>query len=172
MTPEEFKNRLLPIKNKLYRFALSFSNNRQEAEDTVQEVYLKMWDMRKDLKKYRSTEALMMTITKNVSLDKLKEKKNKAISLNEQIAGSVFDENPERKTEQSDLMKKLKEIIRNLPEQQKTVVHLRDVEGYDFEEIIKITGYDMNYLRVNLSRGRKKIRETMIKIHDYETGRN
>lgn len=172
MTPEEFKNRLLPIKNKLYRFALSFSNNRQEAEDTVQEVYLKMWDMRKDLKKYRSTEALMMTITKNVSLDKLKGKKNKAISLNEQIAGSVFDENPERKTEQSDLMKKLKEIIRNLPEQQKTVVHLRDVEGYDFEEIIKITGYDMNYLRVNLSRGRKKIRETMIKIHDYETGRN
>lgn len=172
MTPEEFKNRLLPIKNKLYRFALSFSNNRQEAEDTVQEVYLKMWDMRKDLKKYRSTEALMMTITKNVSLDKLKGKKNKAISLNEQIAGSVFDENPERKTEQSDLMKKLKEIIRNLPEQQKTVVHLRDVEGYDFEEIINITGYDMNYLRVNLSRGRKKIRETMIKIHDYETGRN
>ena len=78
MTPEEFKTRLLPVKNKLFRFALSLLQNRQEAEDSVQEVYIKMWKMRNDLGKYKSTEALMMTITRNHCLDKLKSKKKQS----------------------------------------------------------------------------------------------
>ena len=51
MTPEEFKTRMLPVKNKLFRLALSLLHNRQEAEDSVQEVYMKMWKMRNDLGK-------------------------------------------------------------------------------------------------------------------------
>ena len=70
MTAEEFKTRLLPVKNKLYRFALSLMQNKQEAEDAVQEVYLKMWNMRNNLEKYKSTEALMMTITKLTCLSR------------------------------------------------------------------------------------------------------
>lgn len=167
MTAEEFKTRLLPIKNKLYRFALSLLANRQEAEDAVQEVYLKMWNMRNSLEKYKSTEALMMTITKNQCLDKLKLKKNKAVSLEIEHYNHSAD-SPQEKTEQADLVGKVRELIKNLPEQQKIIVHLRDVEGYDFEEIVKITGQDLNYVRVNLSRGRKKVRETINKIQSYE----
>lgn len=170
MTAEEFKTRLMPVKNKMFRFALSLLNNRQEAEDVVQEVYLKMWSMRTDLIKYKSTEALMMTITKNLCLDKLKSKKNKAFSLNESMDGPVFVDDPGKKAENSDLVSKVIEAITKLPDQQKTIVHLRDIEGYDFEEIANMTGFDMNYLRVNLSRGRKKIRETMLNIQNYETG--
>jgi RNA polymerase sigma-70 factor (ECF subfamily) len=170
MTTEEFKSRLLPAKNKLYRFAFSLLSNREEAEDAVQEVYLKMWDMRNDLGQYKSTEALMMTITRNHCLDKLKVKKNKAYSLNTEYNKSTTDD-VQKKTEQSDLIQKVKMVMQKLPEQQRTIVHLRDVEGYDYDEILKITGYEMNYVRVNLSRGRKKIRETINHLQSYESER-
>lgn len=170
MTAEEFKTRLLPVKNKMFRFAYSLLTNRQEAEDAVQEVYLKMWDMRSELTKYRSTEALMMTITKNLCLDKIKTKKNKAVSLNVNI-NTHSNNNPQQLTEQTDLVDKVKQVIQKLPEQQKVIVHLRDIEGCDFEEIMKITGHDLNYVRVNLSRGRKKVRETIIKLQSYEAER-
>ncbi len=170
MTAEEFKTRLMPVKNKLFRFALSLLMNRQEAEDAVQEVYLKMWNMRKDLGKYKSTEALMMTITKNHCLDRIKTKKNKATSLDIKTH-DLNSESPLERTEQSDMVNKIKQIIQYLPEQQKTIVHLRDIEGYEFEEVMEITGFDLNYVRVNLSRGRKKIRETIKNIHKYETSK-
>jgi RNA polymerase sigma factor (sigma-70 family) len=170
MTAEEFKSRLLPAKNKLFRLASTLLANRQEAEDAVQEVYLKMWDMRNNLAKYKSTEALMMTITRNHCLDKLKMKKNKALSLNEDLH-STQQHYLERNTEFTDLVQKVKNILLQLPEQQKTIVHLRDIEGYDYEEIVKITGFDMNYVRVNISRGRKKIRETIQKMESYDTSR-
>ena len=168
MTTEEFQSRLLPVKNKLFRFALSLLVNRQEAEDAVQEVYLKMWNMRKDLGKYKNTEALMMTITKNHCLDKIKVKKNKAASL-DLNTHDINTDNPLEKTEHKEMVHKIKQIIQSLPEQQKTIVHLRDIEGYEFKELMEITGFDLNYVRVNLSRGRKKVRETINKIHKYET---
>lgn len=170
MTAEEFKKELLPVKNKLFRLASILLANRQEAEDAVQEVYLKMWDMRNDLGKYKSKEALMMTITRNHCLDKLKSKRNRAVSLNEEINASA-DHNIEKHSEYSDLVRKVKSIIVKLPEQQKTIIHLRDIEGYDYEEIVKITGFDMNYVRVNISRGRKKIRETIETLQQYDTSR-
>jgi len=58
----------------------------------------------------------------------------------------------------SDLVQKVKKMMKDLPEQQQSIMHLRDVEGYDFEEIGEITGFDANYIRVNLSRARKKIK--------------
>jgi RNA polymerase sigma-70 factor (ECF subfamily) len=170
MTAEEFKTRLLPVKNKLFRFALSLLSNRQEAEDAVQDVYLKMWSMRNDLGKYKNTEALMMTITRNHCLDKLKLKKNKASSLNIEVNHHLADD-ADKVSEQTDMINKIKRLIQQLPEQQKTIVHLRDVEGYEFEELMKITGYDLNYIRVNLSRGRSKIRESIMKMQSYETSK-
>lgn len=170
MTAEEFKSRLMPVKNKLFRLALSLLSNRQEAEDAVQEVYLKMWDMRSDLVKYKSTEALMVTITRNLCLDKLKSKKNKAISLNHVFNVSEKN-NPESKAEEMDMVDTIKQIMLQLPVQQKTIIHLRDIEGYGYEEIVKITGFELNYVRVNISRGRKKIRETIQKMQSYDTSK-
>ena len=155
----------------MFRFAYSLLSNRQEAEDAVQEVYLKMWDMRTELAKYKSTEALMMTITKNLCLDKIKTKKNKAISLNVSINPHSSND-PQDITERLDLVNRVKQVIQKLPEQQKVIVHLRDVEGCDFEEIMKITGQELNYVRVNLSRGRKKIRETIQNLQSYEAERH
>lgn len=170
MTAEDFKITLLPLKNKLFRLAFRLLNNREEAEDVVQEVYLKIWKLRSELGKYKSVEALMMTITRNMCLDKLKSKSNKFSTLNEDLhAGCTEDFMV--KSEQNEKVEKVKMLMQTLPEQQKTIMHLRDVEGYDFEEILKITGYDLNYIRVNLSRARKKIRETLLNFQKHETER-
>jgi len=170
MTSEDFKKDLLPIKNKLFRLAFRLLANRQEAEDAIQEIYLKLWNMRNELKKYRNVEGLMMTMTKNLCLDKLKSKKNKFSRLNDQIS-SDNRINPQEQSELTDVVQKVRQLIQKLPDQQKTIVHLRDIEGYEFDEIMEITGFDMNYVRVNLSRGRKKIKETIQKIHSYESAR-
>ena len=167
MDTEEFKIRILPLKNNLFRFALRLMRNREEAEDVVQEVMLKIWSMRFDLRKYESVEALMMTITRNQCLDRLKMKKNKAVSLVFDVGENV-DDNPYRYSERRDMVKTVMNIVDRLPEQQRTIIQLRDVEAYSFEEMTEITGFDQNYIRVNLSRARKKIRETIEKLQKNE----
>lgn len=170
MTPEEFKTELLPLKNKLFRLAWHLTGQREEAEDVVQEVYLKIWDMRHRLGKYKSVEGLLVTMTRNRSLDRLQRKKNKMLPLKPEIIHRSEDD-LQRQTEVSDLVQKVKKMMADLPEQQQTIMYLRDVEGYDFEEIAEITGFDGNYIRVNLSRARKKIRMEIEKIEKYGMGK-
>jgi len=77
-------------------------------------------------------------------------------------------ENPHEQSEQRDLVDKVMRMMDQLPRQQRTIIQLRDVEAYSFEEMAEITGYDKNYLRVNLSRARKKIRESIEKLQQNE----
>ena len=171
MTPEEFKIELLPLKNKLFRLAWHLTGQQEEAEDVVQEVYLKVWDMRHQLEKYKSVEGLLVTMTRNRCLDRLRRKKNRMLSLKPEIFHRSSDD-LQRQTEVSDLVQKVKKMMMDLPEQQRTIMHLRDVEGYEFEEIAEIMGRDGNYIRVNLSRARKKIRLEIEKIEKYGTGKD
>lgn len=169
MTTEEFKSVLLPKKNKLFRLAIFLLKNREEAEDTVQEIYLKLWDMKEKLAKYNNIEAVMMTMTRNRCLDKLKTKREKFGSLNEEINSHSYI-SPMDRTIQEDMVVHVKAFLNQLPEQQKTILHLRDVEGYEYNEIKKITGFELNYIRVNLSRARKSIRESLLKLEENELG--
>jgi RNA polymerase sigma-70 factor (ECF subfamily) len=171
MTIKEFKTKLLPLKNKLFRLSLNLMNNKDDAEDAVQEAYIKIWKMQDKINSVKNIEAFMMTITRNICLDKLKSKRNKFLTLVDDIT-KVTSSNPYEITEQADLVNKVKQSMQQLPEQQRTLIHLRDIEGYEFHEILEITGWDMNYMRVNLSRGRKKIKETILKLQHYETARN
>ena len=72
MHPAEFTQRIAPMQNKLFRFALRFVADAAEAEDIVQEALIKVWNRRNELDQYRNLEAWCMTVTKNLALDKLK----------------------------------------------------------------------------------------------------
>lgn len=170
MTIKEFKINLLPLKNRMFRLSLRLLNNRDDAEDAVQEVFVKIWNMKRKLDDIKNKEAFAMTVTRNHCLDKLKSKKNKFMTLNEEISMQEVPD-PHENLESNDLIKNVQKIMSELPEQQRTIVHLRDIEGYDYDEIVNITGWAMNYLRVNLSRGRKRIKEAIIKMHQYEGAR-
>lgn len=171
MTTESFKTEVLPIKNKLYRFALRMLSNHEEAQDTVQEVFLRLWSKREKLDEYRSIEAFAMIITKNLCLDKLKSSRNRNIELKDQLEtpGSIT---PYDHTEKTDMKNQVINIIDTLPEQQKMVIQMRDVEGLGYDEIAEVMEMSLNNVRVNLSRARKKVRDILIKAQNYEFSNN
>jgi RNA polymerase sigma factor (sigma-70 family) len=174
MNATEFKKRLLPVNQKLLRLSFRFLGNFQEAEDIVQEVYMKLWAMRDKLHNVNNLEAFSITVTKNLCLDKLKARRT--VSLDAQLTTmtnrEMLGDNPHQQSENREAVAIIKQIIDTLPEQQKNVIILRDIEQYDFEEIQNITGLDINYIRVNLSRARKYVREELTKFHAYGTERN
>jgi RNA polymerase sigma-70 factor (ECF subfamily) len=171
MTVETFKIEVLPLKNKLYRFACRLLNNNMDSEDIVQEVMLKLWARREKLGEYKSIEAFAMVILKNMCLDRLKAKGYRTDDLDDRKNESGGF-SPHTSLELSDTTEKVKTIINTLPEHQRMIIHLRDIEGYEFEEIAEIMQMSLNTIRVNLSRARKKVRETLVKKYSYEFTRN
>ncbi len=75
MSPEEFRNEVIPMGRKLYAFAFRFLNSREESEDVAQEVITRLWEKRSELIRYKSVEALAMTMTRNLCIDRLRHNK-------------------------------------------------------------------------------------------------
>lgn len=168
MELQAFKSKVLPIKDKLFRIALSLVHSVEEAEDILQDVMVKLWDKRSQWEEYRSLEAFAVTITKNLCLDKLKSKKHKGhLDVQEMEIDSGFL-SPYKRIELDDSVKTMVKVFQNLPEQQRLLLTLRDVEGYSYEEIAEQTGLEINNIRVGISRARKKAREDFLRIADYE----
>ena len=155
-----------PVKDKMYRLALRLLVSREAAEDATQEVLIKLWNRNSKLKHYANLEAFVMTVTKNHCLDQLKLKQNN----NLKIVHSNYESrenNIHSQLEFSDELEQVSRILKDLPEQQKLIFQLRDVEQYEFEEISEITQMNETAIRVTLSRVRKRIREELQKKHSY-----
>ena len=167
MNVQIFKSAVFPVQAKLFRLASLMLKNEEEAEDTVQEALLKLWLNRQNLKNYRSIEALAVVITKNLCLDKLRSSRWRTTQTEDHPDGQVSMPDPHQITEQSDSCNILLQLMQQLPEQQKLVVHLRDVEDYSYEEIEQVTGMGINNIRVTLSRGRQSLRKMYIKVNAY-----
>jgi len=170
MDLQEFKSRVLPVRQKLYRLAVFMLRDKEEAEDILQDVFLKLWSNKHKLETYTSIEAFAMTITKNICLDKMKAGKRRQ---QVDISGMELDSleaSPYQHSENADSMRKVQGLMESLPEQQKLILHLREVEGCSFEEIEQITSLTINNIRVLLSRARKSVRDGFLKLENYELG--
>ncbi len=166
MNIQTFKIRVLPIREKLYRRSLKMLGSEADAEDMTQEVMLKLWMMRSRLEEYRSIEALAVQICKNACINKIRARK---IYVNEAFDFlQVSVPTPDRQLEEIDSVETVARIIDRLPEMQKLTIRLRDIEGYQPEEIAEITGCAESAVRVNLSRARKKVKEEFFKINNFE----
>ncbi|AWA29935.1 RNA polymerase subunit sigma-70 [Flavobacterium magnum] len=169
MTQSDFIAIINPIRSKLFRFAKRLLISNEEAEDATQEVIMKLWAMNEKLAAYRSIEALAMTMTKNYCLDQLKS--NRA-TKHLQIVHSDFalhGKDFQQDLEAADSLKWIGKIVNRLPEQQKLVLHMRDVEHYEFSQIAEILDITEVTARVTLNRARKTIKEQIIKTHQYGT---
>ena len=173
MDANEFKRRLLPCYQKLYRVAFRLMGNVQDAEDMVQETFLRVWKKREELPPdIKSIEAYCIAITRNLCLDALKapqiEKEHRPMEeLNMPQAGSLMHE-----VEMKDEASIIKRIIEALPDGQQQIVMMRDVDDCSYEEIEQATGLSAINIRVQLSRARKKIREQFNAINSYGYGKN
>jgi len=162
MKSTEFKLLVMPYSSRLYRMAFRLMNNREEAEDIVQEVYVKLWGMRNGLDKYNSIEALCIRITRNLCLDHLRRRKvNHDAMKAEQYKQNRHTESPSENLEKKEDAELVHALIAALPEPQRSLVHLRHLEGKEYEEIAEMVNMNVNAIRVSISRARKQMR-TMV----------
>ena len=166
MNQSEFLNIVTPFKDKVFRLAKRLLVSREEAEDATQEVLIKLWKNKTKIKDYKNVEAFSMTMTKNFCYDKLKSKQ----AQNLKIVHSNYQDHSvslQKEVELNDSIDWVGKIMESLPEQQKMVVQLRDIEQYDFKEIAIMLDMNETAIRVALSRARKTIREKLTNTHNY-----
>lgn len=166
MTQAEFLDIVMPFKDKVFRLSKRLLVSTEEAEDATQEILLKLWNNREQMKKYRNVEAFSMTMTKNFCLDKLKSKHAQNLKI---VHSNYQDTNVslQKQMELQDSIDWVGKIVESLPEQQKIILQLRDIEQYDFSEIAEMLDMNETAIRVSLSRARKTIREQLTKTHSY-----
>lgn len=166
MNQNEFLTIITPFKDKVFRMAKRLLVSREEAEDATQEVLVKLWNKNESLKELKSVEAMAMTMTKNYCLDQLKSKRASNLTIVHNNYASN-DSGLQKKMEDADSWSWVEKIINDLPEQQKLIVQMREIEEMEFEEIGKILDMNETAVRVALSRARKTIREIMTQTHNY-----
>jgi len=166
MKQSEFLKTVMPFKDKVFRVAKRLLVSTEEAEDATQELFFKLWKNKEKLQNYKSVEAFAMTMTKNYCFDRLKSKQASNLTL----VHSNYKEKDtplDKRVELNDSVSLVHQLIENLPEQQKLIIQLRDIEQYEFDEIAKMMDLKPTAIRVSLSRARKTIREQLIKQHNY-----
>lgn len=168
MTTEEFKNDIIPYSRKLYPFIKNILNDEEESRDAVQDLMLKLWSRRNDLSKCNNRNAYILTMTKNHCFDLLKKKKPERINPQEHKIMNL--QSDEESLEIKERHEQVHKIIGRLPEKYKEVIRLRDVDGFSFDEIKEMTGFEVPYIRVILSRSRQRVKSELEKIYDYEKG--
>lgn len=169
MNQNEFVQVIAPFKDKVYRLAKRLLISSEEAQDATQEILVKLWSRKENLSDYNNIEAFAMTMTKNYCLDQLKSKRASNLQI---VHNNFTDREPslDKKVEDIDSFNWVERIINQLPEQQRLIIQMRDIEQYEFIEIAKIMNINEATIRVALSRGRKTIREFMTKTHNYGIG--
>lgn len=170
VTTKQFKEIILPLKNKLYRFALSFSLSEADAKDAVQDVMLKSWEKITDIDAIKNIEAWCMTMVKNRSLDKLRKKGRHYEDLDTQLSLESKTPTPLQVTANNEIHTYINTCISSLPDRQRDVIILRDIEGHTYKEICDILDIEMNQMKVLLHRGRQALRKKL-EIH-YKQSRH
>jgi RNA polymerase sigma-70 factor (ECF subfamily) len=163
MELDMFKITVAPLRGKLLHVSLRLLDEPADAEDVVQEVLLKLWQMRGRLDSYRSVEALAVTMAKNLALDKIRLRKPQVDEAELAYLESGV-RRPDVRLEQKDAVECIRKLIEDLPPLQQAIIQMKDIEGYELSEIAAITGTQVESVRSNLSRARKKVREEYIKM--------
>ena len=163
MTHEHFRDTVFILKDEMYRFAKRFVMSSDEAEDVVQDLMMKFWQTKEKLAEYGNLKSFALKCVKNECLNRLKHEDVKLGFASLQIHQSEL-----YKPEVNNLKDEIIKYINELPEKQKMVIHLKDVEEYDVGEISEMLGMEENAVRVNLMRARQKIKERITQLMSYE----
>lgn len=156
MTEHKFNTEYLSLAPLLYRIAFHILEQADDAEDAVQETFLKLWDMRRKLDSVESAKAYSIRILKNECLDRLRRAK-KSVPAGQTLTNEAIPSTEEH----LDAKKRLQKVlgaIKSLPDSQRKIILLRTVEGLSYREISQRMGMSQLTLRVLLARARGTLR--------------
>ena len=164
---KQFLDQIQGIRDRVFRVAKRILISKEEAEDATQEVILKLWNMEESKRKsFNSLEAYTITMAKNHCLDRIKSKQAQVLSLNEQFQ-SQPSPSLQKQIEVSNEMEWVVKLIDQLPERERMILQLREIEQYEFDQIASLMEIPEGTIRVYLSRIRKKIKKQFIEIQSH-----
>jgi RNA polymerase sigma-70 factor (ECF subfamily) len=155
----------LPFKDKVFRFVLGMVGDNMDAEDIMQELLIKIWRKKEQYTEIENKEAWCMTVARNMAIDKIRSRKMPASDIDGHRNISDSSSTPEQAYEQKEQMSNVMKLLDELPEKQKMIIHLRDVEGYTYQEIADMTESTLDFVKVSLHRARKALKEKLLKNH-------
>ncbi len=170
MNEQDFEREVLKNKDKMYRFALSFLKNTTEAQDIVQEIFLKLWQTRFEIREKRNIEAWSMTLVRNKCIDLLKSTARSSRSnLDISSLGAAVNESPSpyQITVLRETLSRVDCILDELSEKQRSAFKLRDIEGFSYTEIGDVLNMDINQVKVNIFRARKTIKSKLEMLESH-----
>lgn len=163
----DFRNDILPLKDKLFRLALRITFDRAEAEDIVQETLIRVWNKREKWRQLESIEAYCLAITKNLAMDRSEKKDAQTIELTVEAEMMPDTSSPYNDLVNKEQMQLIHRIVDALPGNQRLVMQLRDIEGKSYKEIADILNITEAQVKVNLFRARQKIKQKITEIDGY-----
>ena len=159
----DFRYDLLPLKNRLFRLALRITLDRAEAEDIVEDTLLRVWSKRDELEEVENLEAFCLTICRNLALDRSAKCEAQSVSLDAQPYDPVdLSPDPQAQLEQAERLEQVRRIFDSLPERQRTILQLRDIEGKSVRETADIMQTSEENIKVMLHRARQALRQRLL----------
>ena len=157
MTATTFKEIFVPMGASMYRTAFAMVGNAQDAEDLVQEAFVRLWQARERLPREGRLEAYCTTLTRNVCTDYLRRRRPAESHLPADDTLATDERQASADIETTETIAEVEAAIEALPEHQREVVGMSVVEGLSPQEIEQATGYSSVNVRVLLSRGKQKL---------------
>lgn len=162
-----FRNDILLLKDKLFRLALCITRNREEAEDIVQDTMLRVWNRREEWNVWETVEGFCLTICRNLAIDRSQKMDARHVELTPEVTELPDMAAPDKLMERDERLGLLHRLIAELPEKQRTILQLRDVEGKSYKEIAEILQLTEEVVKVNLFRARQRIKLKYNEIDTY-----
>lgn len=162
-----FRDDILPLKDKLFRLALRITFDRAEAEDVVQDTMIRVWNKREEWTQFGSIEAYCLTVAKNLAIDRSQKKEAQNVELTPEMEEESEISGPYDQLVNNERMLIIHRLINELPEKQRLIMQLRDIEGESYKEIAKILNLTEEQVKVNLFRARQKVKQRYLEIDEY-----
>ena len=162
-----FRDDILPLKDKLFRLALRITFDRAEAEDVVQDTMIRVWNKREEWTQFGSIEAYCLTVAKNLAIDRSQKKEAQNVELTPEMEEESEISGPYDQLVNNERMSIIHRLINELPEKQRLIMQLRDIEGESYKEKAKILNLTEEQVKVNLFRARQKVKQRYLEIDEY-----
>lgn len=163
----DFRKDILPLKDKLFRLALRITFDRAEAEDIVQETMIRVWNKRNEWDELGSVEAYCLTVARNLAIDRNEKKDSQTMELTTEVEQTPDASSPYDRLVNKERLKLVHRLVGELPEKQRLIMQLRDVEGKSYKEIAAALRLTEEQVKVNLFRARQKVKQKFIDIDNY-----
>lgn len=163
----DFRKDILPLKDKLFRLALRITFDRAEAEDIVQETMIRVWNKRDEWNGLESVEAYCLTVARNLAIDRSEKKDSQTVKLTIEAEQTPDASSPYDRLVNKERLKLVHRLVDELPEKQRLIMQLRDVEGKSYKEIAAALRLTEEQVKVNLFRARQKVKQKFIDIDNY-----